>query len=170
MVTNEPVHKYGQFRFPLPRWPRIRIWASREVYPDGMYVKAADSNGHLDTPQMKFPLQMVPDDSTNWTTATEGDFIFQRGGTASSPAKGWIYLTPGIYSPKDPVPDPKYTIYVYDDGKELETKFGLYQGIEQEPKPFPDDGENYFWEMSDIYGNWLWLYRLYAPEPRPEAV
>ena len=155
-----PVQKYGQFSFPLPRTPRIRIWGSREFYPDGLWVKAVDDGGRCFSfttgiPPMPMPFLIA---SGIWTTASTGDFIFLRGGTASKRIEGWIYIS------LDPSSEPKYTIYVYDDGEKVGTKFGSYQGARQEPIPFPDGGENYFWEMSDNQGLWLWGYRLYAPQ------
>ncbi|GGC76289.1 hypothetical protein [Undibacterium terreum] len=171
MSTNSAVSlggRSGELSFPTPRLPIIRIWGSREVYPEGLFVKAVDDPGGsftftVDMPKM--PIQFVRDDSGNWTTATIGDFIFNRGGTLKDPVKGWIYI--GSNSPANQPgsnPDtPLYTISVYSDGKKLETKFGTYQGIREDPKKFPDGGENYIAEMSDGEGLWLWLYRLFTP-------
>lgn len=157
--TNMPVRKYGEFSFPVPRKPRIRIWGSSEFYPEGLWINATDDPGGSfqftdGMPQTPFPFQK--DDSGNWTTATIADWIFLRGGTPSRRVEGWIYISLGEHLP------PEYTVYVYDDGDRVGTKFGLYQGAKQEPIPFPNESENYFWEMSDYQGLWLWLYRLYA--------
>jgi len=159
--TNIPIRKYGEFSFPVPRQPRIRIWGSPEFYPDGLWVHAVDDPGDCfqfteGMPKMPFQFRM---DRGKWTTATIADFIFLRRGTDSGRLEGWIYIS------LEKLGQPKYTIYVYDDGKRVGTKFGSYQGARQEPVPFPDDGENYFWEMSDYLGLWLWLYRLYGEPP-----
>jgi hypothetical protein len=157
-----PVRKYGEFSFPAPRRPCIRIWGSKALYPGGLRVHAVDDPGGTFTfteriPKMGFPFEI--DGTGDWTTATIGDFVLNRGGTASKPLEGWIYISPG----EDP--DPKYTIYVYDDGRTVGTKFGLYTVAKKVPDVFPNGGENYFCEMSDNQGHWLWLYRLYAKPP-----
>lgn len=146
------------------------MWGSREVYPEGLFVKSVEDDGRCFTfteymPEM--PVQFVLDDSGNWTTATVGDFIFNLGGTVKEPVRGWIHI--GSNSPlhqssgSKGADTPLYTISGYSDGKKLDTKFGTYQGMTTDPAIFPDDSENYIAEMSDNEGHWLWLYRLYAP-------
>jgi hypothetical protein len=163
-VTNgavEPVRQYGQFSFPVPRLPHLRIWALKEHYPDALWVHGYDDPGECfevgpGTPS-KFAFTSDKLDSATWTTADTTDFVFRRRGTPQNPVEGWIYLSPGADAP------PVYTVYVHDDGERTGTIFGAYTGATEKPTPFPDGGENYFWEMSDYLGLWLWLYRLYAP-------
>jgi hypothetical protein len=159
--TVEPVRKYGQFSFPVPRLPHIRVWALKEHYPDAPWVHGYDDPGNCFrvSPGTNSAFAFTTDekDSDTWTTADTTDFVFLRRGTAERPVEGWIYLSLGESDP------PKYTLYVHDDGSTTGTVFGDYTGAKEKPNPFPDGGENYFWEMSDYQGLWLWLYRLYAP-------
>jgi hypothetical protein len=159
--TNEQVRKYGEFSFPVPRTPHIRFWALKEHYPTAPWVSGYDDPGGCFAvgPNIPSTFEFTSDktDSSTWTTADTTDFVFRRGGTAKDPVQGWIYLSLGKGEP------PKYTAYVYDNGSEAGTVFGTFTKPMEKPVAFPDGGENYFWEMSDSYGYWLWLYRLYGP-------
>jgi hypothetical protein len=159
--TNEQVRKYGQFSFPVPRLPHIRFWALKEYYPNAPWVSGYDDPGGCFAvgPGIPSTFEFTADktDPGAWTTADTTDFVFLRRGTKVAPVKGWIYLSLGSDQ------SPKYTAHVYDDGDEVGTVFGAYTGPMKKPTPFPDGGEDYFWEMSDNQGLWLWLYRLYAP-------
>jgi hypothetical protein len=153
--------QYSDYSFIIPRKPSIRIWGASDVYKDGLYVSAVDDPGgcFAFTSGIKIPLVFQKDESGNLTTATTGDFIFDGLANGKS-VEGWMYIAEG--SPGTPS-DPKYTLYVYSDGDKgiAGTKFGKYQGPKKQPTTFPDGSNDYFVEMTDGLGDWLWLYRLY---------
>lgn len=154
--------RYVDYSFVIPRKPLIRIWGASEVYKNGLYILAVDDSGgcfSFTDGASHRPIVFKKDESGNLTSAVVGDIIVE-GLTATKPVEGWIYICEG--DPAEP-PTPKYTIYVYADGNKAGTKFGTYRGPHKEPALFKEGGENYFVEMTDAEGHWLWLYRLYAP-------
>jgi hypothetical protein len=154
--TVKPFEQYGEFSFPVPRLPHIRIWGLKSLYPDPLWVSGYTGSLQVGAgAPSTFPFKIDEKRDTGaWTTAVTTDFVFLRKGPSD---QGWIHLSLG---PKE---SPKYTIYVYEKDGRVGTVFGKYTGQKTSPEPFPDGGENYFWEMSDSEGLWLWLYRLYGP-------
>jgi len=167
---------FGQRFFKLPPYPAVRIWASKEVFPDGLYVVAIDNivnrekrdcihfSQKIDWP-LKFVLDDGPGGTGNWSTAPILDFnINHVEPEPSEPHKqpleleGFIYIGPSKDTSKS-----FFTLYITSSATKLTTKFGKYAGIKEIPIPFENGGENYFSDMTDAEGNWLWLYRLYGP-------
>ncbi|GAA1286786.1 hypothetical protein [Saccharothrix xinjiangensis] len=153
--------KFGQRTFPVPRLPVIRVWALTEHYPQPPQVSSYPSSGQCfkvapNTPSA-FDFGIHEENPGAWTTLTRTDFVVLRNGTQENPVEGWIHISPRSGEAS------KYSVYVHDDGKNVETVFGKYKGDKVKPEAFPDGGDNYFCEMADYEGRWLWLYRLYAP-------
>lgn len=150
--------RYGDIKFPVPGLPIIRLWAMKAHYPNAPYLQSY--SGNFQVPQgfkAPFKFTSAEHDSALWTIADTTDIVFMRNETSGTPSEGWIYLSLGESMPR------KYAIYVYDDGKNVGTIFGTYTDEGKKPIPFPEGSDNYFYDMSDSYGNWLWGYNLYGP-------
>ncbi|MCG8927622.1 hypothetical protein [Lentzea sp. CC55] len=155
------VRTTAQFNFLVPRAPLIRLWALKTHYVEAPYITDYGSTGGClavkPNEEGSFPFETDRYNSDAWTTAEVTDFEFRLLGTKDAPVKAWINVSLGEGKP------PKYTVYAYDDGNFAGTVFGPYIAPGMKPKAFPDGGDNYFAEMTDLEGHWLWLYRLYAP-------
>lgn len=166
--TALPLTGFGERSFALPRIPVIRIWALKEAYPDGLYINTVDDNPHHpETPcftrgrDITIPLKLVLDDGPqgtgNWSTVPIGDFDLNHVEKGQPERVGFIYIGP-TREQKDSL----FTLYVTTSETKVATMFGPYAGSEVIPQPFEKNSDNYFADMSDAEGNWLWLYRLYA--------
>ncbi|WP_436497200.1 hypothetical protein [Actinokineospora sp. HUAS TT18] len=150
--------RYGDIKFPVPRLPIIRLWAMKAHYPNAPWIQSYSGNFQIPQGfQAPFEFTSAVHDSDVWTTADRTDIVFLRDEKSVMPSEGWIYLSLGETTPR------KYTVYVYDDGKNAGTMFGTYTDEGQKPIPFPEGSDNYVYDMSDSYGNWLWGYNLYGP-------
>ena len=167
-TTALPSTGFGERSFALPRIPVIRIWALKEAYPDGLYINSVDDNpdnpktpcfsrGRDITVPLKFVLDDGPQGTGNWSTAPIGDFDLIRVEKGEPERVAFIHI-----GPTKEQKDSLFTIYVTTSGTTVTTKFGRYAGSKTIPQPFEQNSENYFTDMSDAEGNWLWLYRLYA--------
>ncbi|SDO49548.1 hypothetical protein [Lentzea jiangxiensis] len=155
------VRTTAQFRFLVPRMPFIRLWALKTHYVEAPYITDYGGTGGClrvkEYAESSFSFETDRYNSGAWATSEVTDFEFLLQGTKDAPVEAWINVSLGKGEP------PKYTVYAYDDGTSAGTVFGPYIGPGMKPKAFPDGGDNYFAEMTDLEGNWLWLYRLYAP-------
>lgn len=168
---NTPTGGYGQQLFTVPRPPCIRIFALKEVYDKPLIIPTVDNVPNSDNEACisfggdigHFPITLVTDTGSGgsgfWSTAPIGDFIVNRVKPKQVKREAYIYI-----GKTGKLEESEFVLYVSSSETEVTTKFGRFVKAQKEPEPFADGGGNYFTDMSDAGGRWLWLYRLYAKQ------